>query len=42
MKTVFLISMPGPIWGSVLVLTLIVLIYSVSKAVMRYLDKNKK
>lgn len=42
MKSVFLFAMPGPIFGAAMLLTLIVVIYSVTKMVMRYLDNKKK
>lgn len=42
MKFLFLLSMPGPVMGTVLVLSIVVLVYSVAKAIMRYLDKKKE
>lgn len=41
MKSLLLLSMPSPLMGTVMVLTAIIVIYSVAKAIMRYLDKKK-
>lgn len=41
MTTSLLVSMPGPVAGTIIVLTLVVVIYSVAKAIMRYLEDKK-
>lgn len=41
MKLLLLLAVPGTFMWGVLVLTGIVVLYSVAKAIMRYLDKNK-
>jgi len=42
MKMLLLLSMPDPLMFGVLVLTSVVVLYSVAKALMRYMDKNRK
>lgn len=41
MKAIILLAV-HPFIKTVLILSLVVLIYSVAKAIMRYLDRNKK
>jgi hypothetical protein len=41
MKPLLLLAIPGTLLTGVLILTGIVVLYSVAKAIMRYLDKNK-
>lgn len=42
MERNLLISMPEPLMFGALVLTSVVILYSVAKGIMRYMDKNKK
>jgi hypothetical protein len=41
MNSLPLLSMPGPIESGILIITAIVVIYSVAKAVMRYIDNHR-
>lgn len=42
MKSLLFLSMPDPLMFGVLVLTSVVILYSVAKGIMRYMDKNRK
>ncbi len=41
MNLTLLLDMPGPVWGTAMLLTAVVIIYSIAKALMRYNDNHK-
>lgn len=41
MQSLLLISMPGPVITGVIFLTLVVVLYSVAKAIMRWLERQR-